>query len=475
MREKIIRKAAMVLSFLFSGILFFGGCTGTNLSIETVKSGDSADYENGIENSLEEANDDIEMKADGTGVKIEKDGDSGSGESDEKGKNIETDNSYIFEGICKVSDTYEECENMAPIDIVVSELRKETYKRLILLNHSVEEKDGKTIDNISYKIETANPTDMVQQLILCEASFEKDGDTWNLVSKEWNDWTIKSLSIRGNDWHLKDASKDLSKWFGSKEKITNSSDVYIHVKKDLSFIGALKNDLSIFETNVSTKFSGSIYLVNGEEKKEVSFTCTEGVTDDDGNLSLKLVTDFGEDYFTPGDYEYVTKRQFNEVTSDNPEEYAEAVSFDTLDTFDVTSESLVYGEWKKECGANHGNISPELSWEEAEGANEYAIMMVDPDNQDFILHWVGTVDTNHSDAGLFDKETGYTGPFPPSTHEYTVYVFALRNKTKNLGLTANVPIYEMQKLIDQIEKDSPGNIISYGKIKGSYEYVEKVW
>ena len=93
MREKIFRKAAMVLSFLFSGILFFGGCTGTNLSMETVKSGDSADYENGIENSLEEANDDIEMKADGTGVKIENDGDSGSGESDEKGKNIETDNS----------------------------------------------------------------------------------------------------------------------------------------------------------------------------------------------------------------------------------------------------------------------------------------------------------------------------------------------------------------------------------------------
>lgn len=432
------RLISMTLSIGLSLTILLSGCTNGNVNQD-------------IEDNIIEINDETEFVSDAEGVD-----DSDVGEAVEDDIDNNDDSSYIFEDICKVRETYEESDNMAPIELVARELRKESYKRLVLLNHTLEDKDGKETDTVKYRIETANPTDAAQQIIECEAVFEKDEDGWKFVQKEWTDWTVKWYLIRGSEWCLNESETlNLKNWFG---KEIGDQNVFIHVKKDLSFIGGLKSDdMSIYETKVGTKFSGNIYYFDGEEVVEVPFTCTEGKANDEGFLSFKLETEYGEDYFTLGEFEY----------------YSDA--FDNLETFEVTSENLNYYEWDKKIGWSNGNINPELSWEKVDGASEYVVFMIDNDTQDFILHSYVTTDTNHLDAGVFDENTGYVGPQPPSPHEYEVYVFAVKEKTNDLGFMITTTISRPDKLVEALLRDNPGNIISYGKLKGSYEYLTKLW
>ena len=432
------RLISMTLSAGLSFILLLSGCTNGNV--------DQGIEENNIELSDET----------GSASDAENADDSNNGAAVEENIDNDDDGSYIFEDICKVSETYEESDDMAPIELVARELGKESYKRLVLKEHTLEEKDGKEIDTVKYRIETANPTDAAQQIIECEAVFEKDEAGWKFVKKEWTDWTVKNFLIRGSDWRFKESETlDLKNWFG---KEIGDQKVFIYVNNDLTFIGGLKgDDRSVYETKVGTKFSGVIYYLDDEDLVESPFTCTEGKANDDGFLSFKLETEFGEDYFTLGEFEYFS------------------VAYDDLDTFEVTSENLNYYEWDKKIGESFGNVSPELSWEKVDGASEYVVFMVDIDTQQFILHSYVTTDTNHLDEGAYDKDTGYFGPRPTSPHEYAVYVFALKEKPNDLGYAVPSSISNIGKMVEVLLRDKPDNIISYGKIKGSYEYFVKVW
>ena len=81
----------------------------------------------------------------------------GSGNTDtvtEESVVVEEDKSYIYENLCKVSEDYEVNEAGVPVDVIVSNVKKESYGKMILLSHEIEEKDGKTIDNVSELIAT---------------------------------------------------------------------------------------------------------------------------------------------------------------------------------------------------------------------------------------------------------------------------------------------------------------------------------
>ena len=464
MKERRIGRFSIILSVAACGMIFLSGCaTSEHISDDGMISESIVE----TENVTAETTDAPALE---TGNIIL--------EKEESETVIEPENSFIFEGICKVNDTYEETDNQAPLETVAYALSKEKYERMVLLSHSVEENDGKMTDTVSYKIELSNPSGMVPQTILCSAVFEKEGASWNLSSNVWKDWTVKNLRLRGSDGHLKSVSPDNRKnWFGTDLSETDG-EVYIHINKNLNVFCSLKgDDMSVFETNIGTNFSGTLYYVSDTKETETDFSCTEGYSNDDGILSLKLVTESGENYIIfDENYEYLSQTGLEAVITDNTDILSDKVLLENLDKFDITSESLFYGEWRKETGARNGNVSPELSWEKVEGAKEYLIFMIDLDDHDgfYILHWYGETEENHVDKGAFERNKGYIGPYPPSSREYSVYVFALNDDIGDLNLVLDSQGREPQKYVDMIEEESPGSIISYGVISGTYEYTQ-VW
>ena len=278
---------------------------------------------------------------------------------------IEPDNSYIYEDLCKVNAEYDETAGGAPVDLIVKELRKESYDRMVLLSHTV---NGDT-DTVKYKVIPHNFSGKGQSYIVCYADFVKEDDEWKFSSKSWSDWVIKRNELNGSNWIADSGDvKDLANLFESGFTFDDGAAVYIHFKKNLNIITVLLNeDPSVFETKIGTSFGGTIYYKSENENTSVDFTCMEGIVNDDGLLSFKLVTDNGEEYFTPGESSiFISQALYDLYMSDNAD-LENAAVLENLDTFDVTSEGIFYGEWIKETGAKNGNVSPELSWEYTNG------------------------------------------------------------------------------------------------------------
>ncbi len=459
-----MKKIFLLCSSLIAVMLMFSGCestqgvdTGSTVNTETVIAGNSE-------------NEDV-LSSDNDGAVD--DSDTSDGENTETVKKeiiIEPDNSYIYEDLCKVNAEYDETAGGAPVETIVKELRKDSYEGMVLLSHEVKD----DTDTVKYKVQPQNIPGKGHQYIVCYADFTKDGDEWNLSSKKWSEWVINRNELNGSNW-VADAEnvKELAKLFDGGLAFEENSKVYVHFKRNLNIITVLFNDdASVFETKIATSFSGTVYYLNGDEKKSVDFTCLEGTTNDDGIISFKLVTDNGEDYFSPGiENTFISKALFNLVMSDENVDLENAAVLDNLDTFEVTSESIFYGEWIKEIGNENGNVSPELSWDKVDGASTYAIMILDLDAGDYLLHGCGICDTNHIDIGALDNFVGFR---PQSPHYYTAYVFALKNAV-DLNLSAGGNMLDDEKFFELLTKDNPDNVISYGKITASYEYLAKVW
>ena len=93
----------------------------------------------------------------------------------------------------------------------------------------------------------------------------------------------------------------------------------------------------------------------------------------------------------------------------------------------ITSADLKDGEWNDVIThtAFGENKSPQLSWNAVDGAGCYAIIMIDPDGNNW-LHWIET-DIRQNDIPTgYSSNDKYIGPYPPAgTHHYIVYVYAL--------------------------------------------------
>lgn len=137
--------------------------------------------------------------------------------------------------------------------------------------------------------------------------------------------------------------------------------------------------------------------------------------------------------------------------------YGQTFTLKSADVGGQASANLVFNG----MGCTGGNISPQLSWENApEGTKSFAINMYDPDapTGSGFWHWVvfdlpantkelksnaGNPDKNLLPAGAIQSITdfgkaGYGGPCPPEGHgfhQYIVTVYAL--KTEKLGLDKN--------------------------------------
>ena len=153
-------------------------------------------------------------------------------------------------------------------------------------------------------------------------------------------------------------------------------------------------------------------------------------------------------------------------------------NFDNLDTFTVSSNDLSDGVWNNDISnqADGQNLSPELHWDPVPHADRYCIIMID-ETADNWMHWFLTDYTHNS----IEKGKGgymYVGPYPPSgTHTYTVYVFALKNESFSVsGAVFDAAGNDIKKIAESLN-NSPysdyNNLISYGKISGTYTSTEE--
>lgn len=148
-------------------------------------------------------------------------------------------------------------------------------------------------------------------------------------------------------------------------------------------------------------------------------------------------------------------------------------NYESLPTFEVTSTNLNDGVWDDVISNTSlgENQSPELSWEEVEGATTYVVYMIDVSAGNWLHLKAGDITTTTLEAGSLSS-TQYVGPYPPSgTHDYVVYVFALKsNPTKVRGLldNSNAALDFLFASLDVNEAGETGNVISYGVLPGAY-------
>ena len=144
----------------------------------------------------------------------------------------------------------------------------------------------------------------------------------------------------------------------------------------------------------------------------------------------------------------------------------------------ITSDNLQDGRWEDQITNTEkgDNVSPQLSWDAVDGAACYAIVMIDPDGNNW-LHWIET-DIRETDIkeGFTTEGEGsgkYIGPYPPEgTHRYDVYVFALREsrvpESIHFDAGGNDPDGILQELT-VTEDGRNDNCIGYGMLEGTYE------
>ena len=148
------------------------------------------------------------------------------------------------------------------------------------------------------------------------------------------------------------------------------------------------------------------------------------------------------------------------------------VCYDDLEHFEITSENIKDGAWDREIGnTNDGeNLSPKLCWDEVEGANYYAVYMIDGS----WLHLEALTEKNSLEKGEIDGNNNnkYVGPYPPDgIHTYNVYVIALKNKPGKVSTSFDSSGNEIDLIIsnnDNDEDGNTGNVISAGLLSGTF-------
>ena len=145
-----------------------------------------------------------------------------------------------------------------------------------------------------------------------------------------------------------------------------------------------------------------------------------------------------------------------------------------IPAFLLTSKDLHDGAWDPVIAkTSDGSLSPQLSWEPVPEAACYVIYMVDTNVMDFV-HWMSNnVTETQLPQGWAVKEE-YIGPYPPpfETHNYDVYVLALREPVETLKGTldaANVFFAKNVLYLDAPAEGITGNLLGYGYLSGTYQ------
>lgn len=137
----------------------------------------------------------------------------------------------------------------------------------------------------------------------------------------------------------------------------------------------------------------------------------------------------------------------------------------------LSSQDLSDGVWNSVIASEGSgqNLSPELSFDAVEGAEEYAVVMIDPDGNNW-LHWIASgITTTELSEG--SNPGSYKGPYPPSgTHTYEVTVYALKAAPDVLPGTFDAAGNSPEDLFAGMDTAGGlrGNVIVSETISGTY-------
>ena len=315
---------------------------------------------------------------------------------------------------------------------------------------------------------------LVTQKVTKEVSAALNNNgVWDVRTETLKSCEVDATKLPGTSWKCSSLSDEqLKSLFGDKIPSGETGTVYIRFLKKMGlFSFNLSNSKNtsterFFETvgtNVKLVFVGVSGNIDGKA------SVTGGSVTNSGDLNLDLETDTGLVNLCFGkEVEAIQEREYDEATGNVVA--GSKVYMDQLPVFELTTTSIVNGEWKTETGLKEGNLSPALSWKPVEGATKYAIVMIDITTTRW-LYWYVIVDKTDLAEGEFTDPSVYTGPYPAGTHTYEIHVIALKSEPKAGSFKVDSSSGDIQSFFDYVNtaKDgSVGNVLSYGTIKAPY-------
>lgn len=397
--------------------------------------------------------------------------------------NENTDVQSVNTDNVQTQETETEIPDSVPDDQVMSDCMKDAYNLLTITGHSFETIDTTEYgrhyvakDTVSMDIDAGDPSGMIPQNISKNVEFLYDADDaqWVVGNETCTAWTVNNEALPGSCWKSETLKlSDMKTWIGNESEVDENGQLFIKFKKKMGFFAIAINDenTSPKQQPFFTNASGVFTWIGDNGIVEQNFKCMEGIITDEGVLTLKLSSDNGEgDMIFTANATHISDREYDEAL--NGGAIGDTLYIEELNTFDVSTSSLDGDMWKKECGSRHGNVSPKISWEAVEGANKYAVFMLDKDASNW-LHMYIMTDKNGLEEGGYDgKEAGYVGPYPPEKHEYDVYVIALKGEPETIAFNMDATGTDIGDKLNNLNKSQngdTGNVISYGMIKGFYE------
>ena len=394
---------------------------------------------------------------------------------------VETETSAVAAEQSRASDI--DYSNGAPDREIESEVGAGGAQDIVINSHKVQEVSGSEFgdqyiaqDTVDITYTAGDLTGILSQTVSKEIYLylNKDTGKWELLEDKLTACEVDNSLLPGSSWKSETLGADsLNSLFAGEIPAGDTGTLYIRfLKKSGLFSFNMDNENNTssqrFFTTVGT--GGKITWVGQAGTIEKSFNITEGSVTDLGEMILAVSCGsalmdmhFGTDVIVCPEQEYDSALGL-EVDSAK-------VYMDGLPTFSVTTSAIENGQWKNEIGLKEGNISPELTWDAVEGASKYAVIMLDKVANNW-LHWYIITDKTHLDEGEYTTlEMGYAGPYPPETHEYTVYVVALAAEPENIYCQLDTSGGDINSRLTDLNTSSgsdSGNVLAYGTVSGDY-------
>ena len=384
---------------------------------------------------------------------------------------VSRESSAISNGTVSVDDSY-----------VMEMVKTEAIKSVVINSHNAEEIAGSEYgeqytmrDIVSITFDAGDLDGMLPQTVSKDLEFYMNSATseWELLSEKTTACEVDNTNLIGTSWKCDSLSAEsLYQVFEGEIPAGDTGTLYIRfLKKMGGFAFDLNNGINTpterFFVTVGT--GAKIAWAGQEGVIEKSVKMTEGSVTDDGILNLVLGQGDGSVILSFGDNTILIKDQEYD-TAIGLEVDESKVYKDSLPVIEVTSEAANNGEWDVDIGLKEGNLSPELTWDEVDGAGCYAVFMIDVSTTTWLM-WYVIVDTTHFDKGRYTDSTEYVGPYPPGAHDFIVYVVALKDEPKISSYPLDQITGDIDDKLNVLNIDTEGNtgnVLAYGSVKATY-------
>ena len=385
--------------------------------------------------------------------------------------NVSVESSVISGGITSVDDAF-----------VMEKVKTDAVKSVVINSHNAEEISGSGYgeeytmrDIVSITYEAGDLDGLLPQTVCKDLEFYLNSTTssWELLSEKTTACEVDNTNLIGTSWKCDSLSAEsLSEVFEGEIPDGDTGTLYIRfLKKMGGFAFNVDNGINTPDERffVTVGTGAKIAWAGQQGVIEKSVKMTEGSVMDDGVLNLVLGSGEGSVILSFGDNTVLIKDQEYDAAV-GLEVDGSKVYKDSLPLIEVTSDNANNGEWDVDIGLKEGNLSPELTWDEVDGAGCYAVFMIDVSTTTWLM-WYVIVDTTHFDKGRYTDSTEYVGPYPPGAHDFIVYVVALKDEPKISSYPLDQvtgDIDDKLNVLNTATDGSIGNVLAYGSVKATY-------